>query len=204
MTMQVRDTFRYKRKTYEIESWSAANPVPIESLGEKPVMAGTFCWRGYVALYALKRSRLVLDTLFVHLIDPSPSTGQWLDKKGPVFMGVSPTYPTDKMRSWNNHYQGLNMAIEYTGSVLLIDEFLQKDYGNRELATYWQYKSVVELVFEHGVLKSQNNVSAHMAEIRKADRIYRQTVERLIDRAFTHPYTPSTRRIADLLQWRRT
>lgn len=69
VTMQFSDNFIFEGKVFTLVSVS--NGILFEPLafGIRPCPAGTACYRGYVATYAIKHSGLVLDSLFVNLGD---------------------------------------------------------------------------------------------------------------------------------------
>ena len=94
-------------------------------------MASTACWRGDQAVFAVVRSHLVLDTLHVHLLRPGEGKQRHQREVGPVINGAAPSPPMKEFDFFNNHYQGLNYHLEYSGGLLLADGFIKSLYVHR-------------------------------------------------------------------------
>src|SRR5262245_18115321 len=167
MTAQINDTFRYRKKEYSLAGISEGELFDISVLGLKPSMASTACWRGYQAVFAIVESRLVLDTLHVRLLQPGDGQNRYEREVGPVINGVNPSPPRKDFDFFNNHYEGLNYHLEYSGGLLLADGFIHSLYVHMGFHPTWKYKSVIELVFEAGLLKVDFDRSERMSEIRK-------------------------------------
>jgi hypothetical protein len=168
MTAQISDMFRYQEKEYLIVGIDEGKLFDISALNLKPSWPSTACWRGYQAVFAINQSRLVLDALHVHLRRPGEGKNQHEREVGPVINGVAPSpsvknCPWEDLISFNNHYEGLNHHLEYSGGLLLANWF------NQSLCIYpvWKYKTVIELIFEAGLLKQEFDRSERMAEIRE-------------------------------------
>ena len=63
MTAQIHDRIRYQDIVYSVTGISEGELFDPSLLGLKPVGTCTACWRGYLAVFAIVDSRLVLDTL---------------------------------------------------------------------------------------------------------------------------------------------
>lgn len=164
MTAQINDTFRYDKREYDVAGISEGelfNPVILDL---KPAATCTACWRGYQAVFGLSHSRLVLDALGVNLLKPGKG---YQREEGPVINGVNPIAPKGKHQYFNNHYEGLNYHLEYTGGLLLAEGFIRELYVHMGFHPAWKYDCVVELVFDSGVLKQELDRSQQMAEIRQ-------------------------------------
>ncbi len=199
MTAQINDTFRYRKNEYALAGMSEGELFDISVLDLKPSMASTACWRGYQAVFAIVHSRLVLDALHVNLLRPGEENNCSEREVGPVINGVAPSPPRQGLDFFNNHYQGLNYHLEYSGGLLLADGFIESLYVHMGFHPAWKYKSVIELVFDAGILKEEFDRSERMAEIREmvsksrkkgsstekpSDDEIKQFVERAFDRRY--------------------
>jgi hypothetical protein len=167
MTAQINDTFRYRKKEYTLAGISEGELFDISFLDLKPSMASTACWRGYHAVFAVVHSRLVLDTLHVNLLRPGEGKNRHGRDVGPVINGVTPSPPRKDFDFFSHHYEGLNYHLEYSGGLLLADGFIQSLYVHMGFHPAWKYQTVIELVFDAGVLKEEFDRSERMAEIRE-------------------------------------
>ena len=181
MTAQINDRFLYHGREYSIAGISDGKLFDISDLGLNPFMASTACYRGYQAILALDESRLILDTLHANLprwsVEGSQEqvlVGTEVDLfdcegvLGPAINGVTPI-PGGEIHfcDFNNHYHALRYHLKYTGGLLLADGFIRSQYAHMGFHPAWKYESVVELIFEAGILKAEFNRSAQMAEIRE-------------------------------------
>lgn len=167
MTAQIDDIFRYRNTEYSLAGISEGELFDISVLDLKPTMASTACWRGYQAVFAVVQSRLVLDTLHVNLIKAGEGENQYEREVGPVINGVTPSPAREDYDFFNNHYEGLNYYLEYSGGLLLADGFIQSLYVHMGFHPPWKYETVIELVFDAGILKQEFDRSERMAEIRE-------------------------------------
>ena len=196
MTAQIDDTFNYRGREYSVAGISEGELFDPSLLGLEPVGTCTACYRGYHAVFGLSGPRLVLETLHVNLMERGPG---YRDRAGPEVNGVKPSGRTGKHDWFNNHYKRIDYHLEYTGGVLLADGFIRDLYVHMGFHPAWKYETVVELVFDAGVLKSESDRSADMAALRRrvteasdpADPSRppdRDEIARLIERAFDRRY----------------
>lgn len=199
MTAQIQDAFLYDGARYALAGISEGELFDVTSLGLRPVMASTACWRGYQAVFGLEDRRLVLDALHINLIARDEAKGAATRAEGPELRGVRPTPATERFDFFNNHYEGLKLPIEYTGGVLLADGFIRSLYVHMGFHPAWKYERVVELVFDGGLLTAEHDRSAKMAEVRervaRSDREpatgeipTRGEVEAFVERCFDRRY----------------
>jgi hypothetical protein len=196
MTAQINDTFRYRKHEYAVAGISEGELFEPSLLDLKPAGTCTACWRGYQAAFALSGSRLVLDALHVNLL--SPEQGYERDE-GPTINGVKPDGRRGEHDWFNNHYEGLDYHLEYTGGLLLADGFIEKLYVHMGFHPAWKYEKVFELIFETGILKQEFDRSEQMAEIRQrfleqraeidSDRMPTENeIAQFVERAFDRSY----------------
>lgn len=195
MTAQINDLFRYRGREYAVAGISEGELFDPSLLSLQPVGTCSACWRGYQAVFGLSDSRLVLDTLHISLCRGT----SYLREEGPTINGVNPTGPRPKLDWFNNHYEGLDYHLEYTGGLLLAGGFIQKLYVHMGFHPAWKYKRVVELIFGGGRLTGEFDRSESMAEIRDRIRESRgegeggqmhspEEIIRFVERAFDRSY----------------
>ena len=165
MTAQFPDSFIYNDKEYDLVAYSAEEPFNPTQLGFNPVGACSACWRGYIAKYSLEADEnLILKDLSLSLFEV---TGMEMKAiRGKSINGVLPAQD-DHLSFLNNHYENINLSLRYTGGMLIVDDFIQDLYVHMGFHPAWKYREVHELIFEEGRLRSANDRSAEMAEIRK-------------------------------------
>jgi hypothetical protein len=199
MTAQIDDRFEYRKKEYSLAGISEGELFNVSVLDLKPSMASTACWRGYQAVFAVVQSRLVLDTLNVNLLRPAEGTNRYEREVGPVINGVTPLPPRKSFDFFNNHYEGLNYYVEYSGGVLLGDGFIESLYVHMGFHPAWKYENVIELVFNAGNLKQEFDRSGRMAEIREmvsksrkkessSEMPTQEEIKQFVERAFNRHY----------------
>lgn len=164
MTAQINDTFRYHCNQYAVAGISEGELFRPDSLDLAPAPATTACWRGYQARFAISGSHLVLDALHVNLVEDFKSGRR---KEGPVINGVEPTASHERYGFLNNHYLGLDLRLKYSGGLLLADGFIRELYVHMGFHPAWKYETVIELVFEDGILRSEADRSESAAGLRQ-------------------------------------
>ena len=164
MTAQFHDNFLYNDVNYSVSGISDGKLFDPNILNLEPVGTCTACWRGYVASFSLLHSILVLQNLEINLF--RDDCGNLRDKKGPIINAIMPNDSQQKFSLFNNYYYDLNYRIDYTGGLLLADDFIQELYVHMGFHPAWKYKNVIELIFEDGVLINKFDHSEKMAKIR--------------------------------------
>jgi hypothetical protein len=188
--------FRYRGREYTLAGISEGELFDPSLLDLEPAGTCTACWRGYQAVFGLAGSRLVLDALHVNLLAPGEGYER---QEGPTINGVKPIGPRVEHDWFNNHYEGLNYHLEYGGGLLLADGFIRELYVHMGFHPAWKYETVIELIFEAGVLQQEFDRSERMAEIRRTvmesrpehdpDRTpTREEIARFVERAFDRSY----------------
>lgn len=199
MTAQMNDTFRFRKHEYAVAGISEGELFDPSLLDLEPVGTCSACWRGYHAVFAVLDSRLVLDTLRVNLLCRTEGKAGYDRVEGPVINGVVPTPPKRGLSFFNNDYVGLKYHLEYSGGLLLAEGFIESLYVHMGFHPAWKYKTVIELVFEAGVLKQEYDRSERMAEIREivnssrknessGDMPSKEEIKQFVERAFDRSY----------------
>jgi hypothetical protein len=199
MTAQINDLFQYDGVEYAVTGISEGALFDPEILNLKPSVASTACWRGYQAVYAMSDSHLVLDKLHVNL---TTTVGSGYQKRiqGPVLNGISPITSHERDDFFNNHYEGLKFHLDYSGGLLLANEFISELYVHMGFHPAWKYKKVIELIFENGVLQNHFDRSEKMARVRQklvesrenqesVTKPSSEQIQMFIEHAFDRTYT---------------
>jgi len=182
MTAQIHDSLYYKRKEYDISAIEHPSDFfDIHSLGFRPRMMHTACYRGYVATFVVRRKHLYLDKLSVN--DHSKSLIP-INNKMP-----QPSRPPDdeeydeKMiySGRNREYIDIALPLLYTGSIIITDDFIEELYVHMGFQAPYKFLTVLQLTFKDGLLVSTNDLSSIAATIRErieADTLDDETDER--------------------------
>jgi len=159
MTRQMQNRFEFRDADYSVIDYSERELFHPSMLGLKPYGMSTACRAGYHAVYGLANSRLIVRSMSINLYDFSEGPRPEL---GPPINGVKPR-PGDEYDHFNNYYIDILHPVKYTGGILLA-EGLQRT--RHDIIDYpWNYKTVIELIFERGILTSEFDRSKGMAEI---------------------------------------
>lgn len=164
MTAQINDIFEYRGTQYSVAGISEGQFFDPDIFGLEPQSPCTACLRGYQAIFTIFNSHLVLETLHVSLFKDFKD---YKRKEGPAIKGITPTGEIGEQDWFNNHYEGLNYDLEYSGGLLLANGFIRELYVPMDFQPAWKYQKILELVFSHGVLQNEFNRSERMAEIRQ-------------------------------------
>lgn len=204
MTAQIDDVFLYRGDEYAVAGISEGKLFDPAVLEIEPSMASTACWRGYQVVYSIVDRHLVAANLHVNLLEKKG--GRFQRQLGPTINGVAPEGPDEDesgpdevvIQFFNNHYEGMNYHLEYSGGLLLADGFIRELYVHMGFHPAWKYETVIELVFENGILTDETDRSLQMAEIRdmvaeSSDGNARSMpsddeIRRFVDRAFDRTY----------------
>ncbi len=163
MTAQINDMFEYQDVVLAVAGISEGESFDPSLLDLNPAGLCSACWRGYQAVFAISNTRLVLDKLHINLLAEGEDYPRL---EGPSINGVLPTASTGEYDWFNNHYEGLEYHLEYSGGLLLAEGFIESLYVHMGFHPPWKYRHVVELILENGVLQQEFDRSEKMAEIR--------------------------------------
>jgi hypothetical protein len=119
----------------------------------KPIGVMSACWRGYICEYGIQDNKLVVENLRV-----------WLEKPGHKINGVTPILHREGSRLYI--YKGLNENLDFTGGVLIADDFIKELYVHMGFHPAWKFREVVELIFDRGEIVDTRDVSEQMEKIR--------------------------------------
>jgi hypothetical protein len=89
-----------------------------------------------------------------------------LDEPGPEINGVKPVPSTERASHRISVYKGLNLPIEFTGGILVGDEFIRELYVHMGFHPAWKFRTVFELLFEKGNVLEVGDISDKMEKLR--------------------------------------
>ncbi len=164
MTAQINDIFRFRDCEYTIAGISEGELFDPAALDLKPVMASTACYRGFQAVYAILDGCLILADLHIQLVEETWKYGR---KQGPTINNITPTGQRERFDFFNNHYEGINLPLKYSGGLLIVRDFIRELYVHMGFHPAWKYQRVIELSFRGGVLSNEFDRSEKMAEFRR-------------------------------------
>lgn len=198
MTAQASDTVNHHDQDYALVAYSDGEPfVPAEH-GYRPVMASTACYRGYLCEYAVVEDRLRLTRFHVNHQEGPQRSSQL--KQPPALDGVEAQLAKNSfVGRWT--FKDLRLPISYTGGIIIGRNFVRSLYVHMGFHPAWKYEHVRELIFEAGVLMSDEDLSERMATIR--ERVPAETrpfkspsqdeVKDWIEESFRRDYTRKNR-----------
>lgn len=159
MTAQIGDEFMIQDRSYTMVALS--NPIPFhpKEYGITVESRCTACWRGFWCVYDLSDDELILRDLYVNA----------KDMVFPEINGVSIQEKEDYLGHFV--YSNLRLPISYTGKILVGDGFLWEYYIHMGFQRPWAYKTLLEFIFEEGILLDtvdRSNMARHLRnEIKK-------------------------------------
>jgi hypothetical protein len=160
VTAQIADRLAWSGVTYEIATIAGG---PLFEPGAHAIRTSSSfaaCTRGYQALYGVRKNKLVVTELLLHL-DPDALARS--SQRFPPLFGVTPssTFPGRAV------YANLDLATPCTGGLLVGAELIRGLAIPRGLQPAWKYARVREFTFRAGTLVSERDLSPLMAEVRR-------------------------------------
>lgn len=160
MTAQIGDIYKHKNKEYSIVAMSAPINFYPHDYGLNPQSRCTACWNGYWCEYHIEDDMLLLKNLFMYNSEGNypPLNGVKIAERTyheAVCMTLGEKKSKKIMMEDNmghREYRNVNLPIEYTGKILVGDEFIQEYYIHMGYQRAWAYKKLLEFVFETGKL----------------------------------------------------
>ncbi|WP_448269668.1 hypothetical protein [Nostoc sp. DSM 114159] len=165
MTGQISDQLIYKSQIFCIAGVDGVGLFEPTQHGFSPQCGTTACWRGYCCTYKVIEETLYLKELIISL-----SLKEKLMIKhgrGRDFIGVFPSLRHTHVGHPSAIYDDLNHLVEFTGSLLAGNNFINNLYVHLGFQSAYKYEEVHELIFENGYLMQSIDRSEEMAEIRQ-------------------------------------
>ena len=166
MTAQIGDTYKYKNKDYSIVAMSSPLIFNPNDYGLTPAGVTTACWKGYWCEYSIEEnSALLLKNLFIHEKDDiyPPINGvavsplEYIKEKAYTSKGIE-IITSDKYFG-HRVYEEVNLPISYNGRILAGNDFIQDYYIHMGYQRSWAYRTLLEFVFDEGILIECNDYS---------------------------------------------
>ena len=168
MSGQTSDNFIFKDIQYYLGSIEYPfNFIEWDSFKLNPIEFDTSCWRGFISTFGIKNDLLVLDRIYTN-------NGNNENKEISLINGVmpeiiKPEYTSDEYNAYRIlDYKNLNYQIKYTGSILIVKDYIQKYYHHFGFQSPVNYKTVIKLTFIDGKLKEENDLSSMVENIRNS------------------------------------
>lgn len=167
MSGQINDKLIYNDAEYNISAIEFPEAfIDIYSLGIKPKMNSTACWRGYVATYTINNSKLVLDKLYTNNGNNIENEPPLINNKLPNII-IKEGLIDEYKNSRDFVYENIDLPINYTGSIIITNELIMERYVHMGFQSPTSYKVVIQLIFNEGQLVSSNDLSSIATSIRK-------------------------------------
>jgi hypothetical protein len=122
MTAQIPDFVWFEGHRYRLAGVSGHGLFDPQDVGLRPTATSTANWRGFHCTYGVEDSRLVLDTVYIGLAEPTELFG-----RQPERGGITEFAPN----SWA--FKDLGHPIRFTGGLLLGDGALTGRAGTSAL-----------------------------------------------------------------------
>lgn len=177
MTYQWKEIVVYKESTFSLYRSTDAIPFSVEDYGIEPCMTITGCWKGFIRKFIVADGMLLIKELDVndrslHYNDES----ERIDYIPKLINGVRPKINIAKESFFDFTYKEINYPIEYTGTIIIADDYQEryrKMYG--AAGDLWEYNIVHELTFKNGYLIKEVDLSPKMKIIRASVSIFKKS-----------------------------
>jgi hypothetical protein len=159
VTSQIPDTIVFEDSRYVLAGLHGGSLFKPADYEIEPEAMSSACWRGYFCAYDTGRYRLVLTGLCIGA--RSKVFGSEITPHTQVF-GRTPEVGTDYA------YRDIDLAIPFTGSLLLGQGFIDALYVHMGFQPAWKFSRVIELHLESGIVSRHLDRSEAAQEVRDA------------------------------------
>ena len=153
MTAQIEDKFIYKSKWHSLVGLQGGELFSPEQCGMNPEMIDTSCYRGFYAVYKIKRNKLYLHELTV------------LEKDN-NYLPICGKLPQESDNGIGATYKNLELEIPFTGKIRLARDFIEELYVHMGFQDATAYKTVYDLTIEKGKVIKLKDLSADLEKYR--------------------------------------
>jgi len=168
MSAQTPDYFIHEDFKYCFSSTQFLKEVfSMEKLGINPDEPDTACWRGYVATFSVIEKMLVLKDLHTN-----NGYGILSILKKPVTINGKKPEVIKFGGDWK--YYDVNLPIEFTGKILITDDFIKERYVHMGFQSPLSFRRVMKLKFDNGFLIDSKDVSKVIARLRQRGHFIRR------------------------------
>jgi len=167
LTLQIPDGYEYSDKVLDLVSSTGRGYIfEPENYGFKPRSTCTASHRGFRSVFGLSQGHFSLIQLDISLF--SVEEDGWVPVKGMPLNGVEPIFGQSSSL-FNNMYRDVGISLDYSGTILIADDFVQELYVHMGFPMAWKYKKVIELTFGSGKLLQKTDRSDEMEKLRDKD-----------------------------------
>lgn len=144
MTAQIGDKFMFRGSNYSIVAISTPMRFNPADFGIIPMGICTACWAGYWCEYDISEKGIVLKNLYINAKDDNY----------PAINGVEAMGDGERDFKYMGHhlYKDIQIPMKYTGKILVGKDFLREYYIHMGYQHAWAYQTLVEFIFEDGIL----------------------------------------------------
>lgn len=168
MTAQIGDIYKYQNTQYTIVALTSAAAFHPADFGLEPHASSTACYRGYWCEYNITNDKLLLKDLYLFNSDGKYPPLNGTEVSPPEFEeyecyrgnSKKPEKVTMPAHMGHRVYRDVNIAIPYTGKILLGSGFIDEYYIHMGFQRGWAYEKLIEFVFEEGILLECNDLSS--------------------------------------------
>ena len=160
MTAQSANIVVFKEQEFSLIGFTNEGLAKPQDYGINPIMSSTACWRGYITKYEISDdSKFTLKEVLVKTNN---------EDEPKLINGISPESPNSKFmkRMFNNIYLNINLQIDYSGFVLVGNDFIRQLYVHMGFHPAWKYRNVFELEIDRGKVISIRNFGKEMENYR--------------------------------------
>lgn len=146
MTAQIGNSYFYNGKRYTNTNIGGDIFFEPRNYGLKPCSRCTACWSGYWYNIQITEDKIYLKDLFIGLSNKDEIK---------ELNGILPSknYSGEYIKSMGHYvYKDLNMPIQYTGTILLGNNFDDNYYVHMGYQCWYGYSDVKEFTFDNGKL----------------------------------------------------
>ena len=165
----VNDKFVFRRGEYDVADIEfPENFIGISSLGLKPSPFDSACLSGYIATYSVYKKYLVLKDLYTNngrdLKNEPPKINNKLPK---ISINDAPVSEETKTNWREFTYENINLIIPYTGSILIVKDFIWEEFVHPGCQFNCNYKVVIQLSFNNGKYIMSKDLSDIVKQLRE-------------------------------------
>lgn len=150
MTAQISDTVMFDGTEYRLLGIRGDNLFDSTTLGLKPTMFSTSCYRGFYCSYSVNKNKLLLIELTLMSSDKNLRVN-----------GIKP-----KILMGEAIYNCIMLPIQFSGIIRLGADFIEEKYIHMGFQKATDFRKVIDLKFDDGTLIMIKDRSCEAEELR--------------------------------------